>query len=115
MDEKAFSQILDTLAARHMPPDIDLFPDVQARLKKKRSFIPLLQQRPARLVASLVVCLLVVVTTVYAAQLLVRDPGLRENMVTPLNLSQTKGDVTVTIDWAYADANRIKLAYTVSS
>jgi hypothetical protein len=115
MDKKALSQMLDSLAAQHMPSDLDMLPGIQARLKKTRSMTPLMQRRPARLIASLIVALLVVVTTVYAAQLLIRDPGLHETMVTPLNLSQTKGDVTVTLDWAYADANRIKLAYTVTS
>lgn len=115
MDEKVISQILDRLAAQRISADRDLLAGIQANLKKNRALKPIMQRRAARLVASVVVALLAVVTTVYAARLLIRDPGLQENMVTPLNLSQTKGDVTVTLEWAYADANRIKLAYTVNS
>lgn len=115
MDQKALSQILDSVAAKHTSAETDLLPAIQARLKHNRPTRPIWQSHPIRRVASIVVGLLLVVTTVYAAQLLIRDPGLQENMVTPLNLSQTKADVTVTLDWAYADANRIKLAYTVTS
>lgn len=35
-----------------------------------------------------------------------------EAMATPLNLVQTLDDITIQLDWAYADANQIILAYT---
>ncbi len=45
------------------------------------------------------------------------DPGLRgeraAELVTPLGVSQEHGGITVTLDWAYADANRLVLSYTV--
>jgi hypothetical protein len=35
-------------------------------------------------------------------------------LVERLNLSQTDGDITATLEWAYADANRIVIAYTIA-
>lgn len=41
----------------------------------------------------------------------IREAGLIED----LDMSQTVGDVTVTLDWAYADVQRIELQYTVTT
>ena len=35
-----------------------------------------------------------------------------EAMATPLNLRQTRDDISIQLDWAYADANQVVLAYT---
>jgi hypothetical protein len=89
---------------------------VQAQLRQRqpmRKVRIISLPRPLRLVAGLVLCL-VAVTTVYAVvQFRTQDPGLEDEMITPINLSQTVGDMTFTVDWAYADANRIALGYSI--
>lgn len=52
------------------------------------------------------------------AQLIRQDAGLRavfdSDQGTELNLSQTIGDYTVTLKWAYADGNRLTVGYTIA-
>ncbi|MCZ7544229.1 MAG: DUF4179 domain-containing protein [Anaerolineae bacterium] len=51
-------------------------------------------------------------------QLLNQDAGLRavfeSDLGTELNLSQTIDGYTVTLEWAYADGNRLTVAYTIA-
>jgi hypothetical protein len=70
--------------------------------------------RSMGLVAGLVLLLL---TSVVYAQEEYADPVMeaaREaGLIEEIGLSQTVGDVTVTLDWAYADTQRIMLGYTL--
>jgi hypothetical protein len=123
MKKQNIYQALDNLAAQHTPDDIDFAPAIRRQLRERRQLqvLPRRNARiislpyPLRLVAGLALCLCVAVTTVYAVvQLRTQDPGLVDEMITPINLSQTEGDMTFTVDWAYADANRVVLGYSLS-
>ncbi|MCA9893756.1 MAG: DUF4179 domain-containing protein [Anaerolineae bacterium] len=115
MDQKTIHKLLDNIAERNMPASVDILPGLQSQLDKpiRASASPL--RYPSNAAAILVACLLFVATTVYAiVQLQIQDPALDESMVTQINLSQTIDDIAVTVDWAYADANRIVIAYSMS-
>jgi hypothetical protein len=73
--------------------------------------------------ASLILALLLILSAAAYAlapavgQLFQQEPGLQHveqaNLVQELDLSQTVNDVTVTLEQAYADANRIVVGYTI--
>ncbi|MCC6801482.1 MAG: DUF4179 domain-containing protein [Anaerolineae bacterium] len=74
-------------------------------------------------IALALVAALVIVTVAYAVDALLQriinyDAGLKAvndaELGTPLNLSQTVDDLTVNLQWVYADENRISLGYVVS-
>lgn len=116
MDKQKFAHLLDQVAARQLDPDTDLLPALEQQLAAgavpTRTSRRRLRRSPAARLM-LAACLLLIVSTVYAVlQLKIDDPGLRDSMVTELNLTQTVDDETATLNWAYADANRIVIAYT---
>jgi hypothetical protein len=116
--QQNITQAMDHLAAQHIADDIDLAPAIQKQLRQqekpaRRSRIISLPY-PLRFVAGLIICL-VAATTVYAVVQLRGQPlGLEDEMVTPINISQTVGDMTFTVDWAYADANRVVLGTSLT-
>jgi hypothetical protein len=118
MDKQHLYHALDNLAEQNNPDNIDLTAAIQSHFRQQQSarmsrIVSL--PYPLRLVSGLLLCFCVAATTVYAVvQLRIQDPGLDESMITPINLSQTVGAMTFTIDWAYADANRIALGYSLS-
>lgn len=116
MDEKNLYQALDNIGKRNMPDTLDILPAVQKQVMlRKQRYPSRWYQQSTKLVASVMTCLLLVATTVYAAtQWSVHDPALREDMFTEIGLSQTIDDTTVHLEWAYADANRIVLSYSIT-
>ncbi|MCC6612386.1 MAG: DUF4179 domain-containing protein [Anaerolineae bacterium] len=116
MDEREFSQLLLEIAEREVPDTMDIYPEVQERLRHS-------VRRAARsrvswtLIAAIL--MLVMVVAVYAVDQLLQagDPGLEGadavNLITRLDLSQTIDGVTVSLDYAYADANRVTVGYTI--
>lgn len=116
MDEKNLYQVLDNIGKRNMPDTLDVLPAIQKQMMPgKQRYPSRWYQQPAKLVASVMTCLLLVVTTVYAVtQWLVHDPALHEGMLTEIGLAQTIDDTTVHLEWAYADANRIVISYSIT-
>jgi len=116
MDEKKLYQVLDNIGKRNMPDTLDILPTVQQQImQRKQGYPSRWYQEPIKLVASVMTCLLLVATTVYAVtQWSIHDPALNEDIVTEIGLSQTIDDTTVYLEWAYADANRIVLSYSIA-
>ncbi|QPC80818.1 DUF4179 domain-containing protein [Phototrophicus methaneseepsis] len=114
MNENTLHRILDDIGKQNIPQDVDIYPAIEARLTAHSKWRFSWRVMSSRLAASVLIGVLFLATTVYAVtQLNMNDPGLQENMVTVLGLSQTVDDMTVTLDWAYADANRIVVGYSV--
>lgn len=118
MDEHQIKQAIQTIARQEVSDNMDLWPMIQSGLEAPR------RQRPAlrlgRLAAALLI-LLVAGAAVYAVDRLLQtgDPGLdalqNANLVTELGLTQTQNGISVTLEYAYADANRISIVYTGSA
>ncbi len=113
MDERLISQALQDQARKDIPEDMNLLPDMQVKMAR-------LSRRTARsrvtwLVAAALTMLALTVVAYAASQLLqdTHDPGLRgaseADLVTNLNLEQTIDGVTVELNYAYADSNRISI------
>jgi hypothetical protein len=113
------------IAEREVATVIDLWPRLERRLTSGQHTPKLagLQLAPRLSWAAAILALLLVVGTVaYATSpalraLLTLDPGLQDVEVDArlLDLSQTVNGVTVNLDWAYADANRIAVAYSIDA
>lgn len=116
MDEQKTYQVLDNIGKRNMPDTLDILPTVQKQIgQRKPQFLPHWYQHPVKLAASVLVCLFLVATTAYAVtRLSIHDPALDQDLITEIGLSQTIDDTTVYLEWAYADANRIVLSYSIA-
>jgi hypothetical protein len=127
MDKKQFQQTLHELAAQAVPSNLDLWPVIRARVAHKSHRTLWMRMLPATLLgwASLaLVALFVFGVTAYAAapvisRLLQMDERLKyvdpATLGQSLDLSQTNDNVTVTMQWAYADADRVLIGYTIHS
>lgn len=115
MDEKQFSQTLNEIANERIRDDMDLWQNIQREIRPRRhTFFPITRLGA---VASLAIVLMMSVGAYALGQLMLSnsDTGLdaitQEGKMVSLQLSQTKDPVTVTLDYAYADSNRVAVAY----
>src|SRR5664279_262596 len=118
MDKRLIAQALHDQARKDIPDDMNLWNEVQERL----GGVP---QRAARSrltwVVAVILALLAMSAIAYAAARLLQgqplDPGLQgaseADLVTVFNQKQTIDGVSATLDYAYADSNRI--SFSVSS
>ena len=113
MDERLISQALQDQARKDIPEDMNLLPEMQmnmARLSRRTA-----RSRVTWLIAAALTMLALTVVAYAASQLLqdTHDPGLRgaseADLVTNLNMEQTVDGVTVKLNYAYADSNRISV------
>jgi len=120
VDEQTLHQVLHEITQQEIPDDMNsLWPALQAQLDMQQ---PRRARRVTRLGwASLVVVLSLVISAgAYAFFQGGKhgDPGIdwidQNDLVTRLDQSITLDGVTVTLDWAYADAHRIALAYSAA-
>lgn len=125
MKEQQVAQILQELAEQEMLASLDLWPAIRARLQPQRHPSRWARVMPATRLgwAFLALTLFLAFGAVtYAVapiveRLFQQEAGLRHveqaNLVQELNLSQTMDGVTVTLERAYTDANRIVVGFTI--
>jgi hypothetical protein len=117
MDERDIQRAFHAIAEQEIQDDMDMWPTIRASLTPSR---PLRAVHALRFGKFAIVILILLVSAVAYAlyQSTTGDPGLESvqdaKLTTPLNMKQTIGDVSVTLDWAYADSNRVVLAYTTN-
>ena len=114
---------MQALAEAGVPEGVDVWPAVRARVARGQPGLALPRSRLGW--AGLALAgLLALVATAYAAapvfsKLLAMDGQLKpadaERLGKALDLSQTLGDVTATVQWAYADGQRVLVAYTLKT
>jgi hypothetical protein len=118
MDERDIRQALHSVAEQEIPEDMDLWPTIQKQLEKPatRRVRPALRLGKAAVVVAVAALVSAVGYAYYQSRM--DDPGLQAvdnaSLITYLNLSQTIDGMTVTVDYAYADANRISVSYSAS-
>lgn len=120
MDDKLLKDILHDLAQQEIPDDMKLWTRIEPALPVTPSRRVRGVTRLAWIAAALLISLMVGAGTYAFYQSRQNsDPGLKQiqdkNLVTPIGESRTIDGVTVTLDWAYADAHRIALAFTTTS
>lgn len=124
MKKEHIKQILYEISEEEVSNDLDIWPAIQTRLGtqrlRKTSFIPV----TVRLgwVGIGFVLLLLAGSVVYALSpiiqnLLTMDPGLNsvesDGLGYSLNLNQTINEVTVVLNWVYADESRVTVGYSI--
>ena len=127
MNKQLFQQTLHELAAQAVPTDLDLWPAIRERLAHRSHRTLWARLIPATRLGWLGLALAVLFVfsiTAYAvapviSRLLQMDEQLKHadpaRLGQPLDLSQTIDNVTITVQWAYADADRVLVGYTVRS
>lgn len=125
MGTARFREALHAIVAEDLRETRDLWPAVRKQIEKQPSTRRLLPIPRPGWAALAVVLALAFGTAAYAAITSILDRAVNmdasgsqylvENgLVERLNLSQTDGDITATLEWAYADANRVVVAYTIA-
>src|SRR5438270_449359 len=119
MDERLITQALHDQSRKDIPDDMNIWPEVQQQLGS-------VSRKAARSrltwIVAVILALLVVSAVAHAAGRLLQsqplDPGLQgaseSDLVTMLNMKQTIDGQTVTLDYAYADSNRISFSLTAT-
>lgn len=129
MRDQQIKQALQGIAEQKVPPDLDLWPALKAELAHSQTVATTfnwhLAWRPATRLGWSGLTLLVLLffgTVAYAFSPAIRsllhlDPSLEEvssaGLGQPLDLSETIDGVTAALNWAYADENRVVIAYTI--
>jgi hypothetical protein len=125
MKEQQVTQILQEIAEQEVPDNVDLWPAIRARVQPRRRSPRWAQLMPATRLGwafmALVLCLafgaVAYAVVPVVSRLFQQEAGLRHveqaNLVQELNLSQTVDSVTVTLERAYADTNRIVVGFTI--
>jgi len=122
VDEKQLKRLLTEIAYEEIPDDMNVWHEIRQQVETAN---PRITRRSFRLVRiGLLAALLVLATAAaYAVYqgLIGSDPGLdavnQANLVTTIEETQELGgdyDWSVTLHYAYADANRITVGYTVT-
>lgn len=117
-EERQLREALDRLARMRVPEERDLWPALQARLftPSRRGGRWMVLGKWAWGVAGLLLALAFIgmasLPNLWEAFFLTQ-PLERDRKLQALSLTQTQGGVTVTIERAYADANRILIGYRV--
>lgn len=129
MNVQQFKRVLDDLEAKRVPSDLDLWPRLQMHLVAHPRGVGWRRWFPAislgwvtlALVAILAIGATVHATTPTLSRLIrlfepemVRQ-GDPASLGQQLNLSQTIDNVTVSVDWAFADTHRIMIGYVMRS
>ena len=120
MNEETLRRVLHELAEQEITDDMNLWNNIQAQLNEKPASRDHSLRRLAQ-AAAVVLIFLAVTTGAYALYQAIDggdDPVLEAiqdaGLVTELNLSQTIGETTVTLDWGYADTQTIAVHYTIT-
>ncbi len=122
MNKGLFQQTLQELAAQALPATLDLRTTILTRAARQPVRKPF--THPLTWTGVLLAAALVIGATAYASspviyRLLTMDDSLKNfdpaTEGQPLDLTQTLGPLTVNLQWAYADADRVMLGYTVQS
>jgi hypothetical protein len=125
MKEQQVTHILQKFVEQEVPADLDLWPAIQAQLQPQRSPSGWVRLMPTTRLGwvflALALCLAIGAGTWAVGSAVNRlfqvDPGLNHvrqaGLGQELDLSQTVDGVTVTLERAYADANRVVVGFTM--
>ncbi|MEM3460108.1 MAG: DUF4179 domain-containing protein [Candidatus Micrarchaeaceae archaeon] len=124
MKKQELRQILHEIAMQAVPSNRDVWPTLRERLTAQlhpRQRVRLLPATRLGWLGFALAVLFVFSITAYAAgpwlnRLFERDERLQHidlSLSQPLNLSQTIENITVTVEWAYADTDWVLVGYTI--
>jgi len=113
MDKNTIQQDIHDILTEEIPDNMNILPDIHEHLKKQSTS----QVRPMLTlsrVASVIAIFILVSAGGYALfQRNLVSKDIPQQRITDINETQTIEDVAVTLNWAYADAHRLALAYSM--
>lgn len=120
MNDQHLTQLLSDISQERIPDDMDLWNAIQEQVEKPQNVRRIRRSRSGWLLAAIVAIMVTGVVAVLAQgggdNNHHQDPGIQaaaeEGLVIYLNETQTQDNISVTIDYAYADANRVTIAYS---
>lgn len=131
MNTQQLRRALHELEAERVPADLDLWPRVRARLASQPGRVRRGRWLPVTRLGWVAIGLAALLAVGATARVAATAPvigrllhlfepevahqGDPASLGQALNLSQTIGNVTVAVEWAYADAQRIRVGYTLRS
>ncbi|MBZ0285630.1 MAG: DUF4179 domain-containing protein, partial [Anaerolineae bacterium] len=114
MDDKHLREALRQITQEDIP-EVNLLKNIQDELTVPRRKLPTF--RALRLAGAALIMLTVSAVAYGVFQGMGGDPGLEAaqeaNLVTIVNQSQTVDGVTLTLNWAYVDAYRVAIGYSI--
>jgi hypothetical protein len=112
MDKQQLSRQLHRLAQEEIPDNMNLWPRIQGQLKRK--------SKPRSFSLAYALSAFVMISLVgiggfiaYRSASVTTQEAVSPSQASDLNIVQTIGGVTMSLDWAYADAHLISLQYSV--
>ncbi|MCK6576626.1 MAG: DUF4179 domain-containing protein [Anaerolineae bacterium] len=115
MNEQRIREYLQDIARQEIADNMTLWENMKAELTPPRRART---TRSMSLVLASLFMMLAAAAAFAVARFQVFDPGIEgamaADLVTELGISQTIADVTLMLDWAYADANRIAIGYSLT-
>jgi hypothetical protein len=127
MKEQQITQTLQTIAKEQVPDTVNLWPIIESRLQPQKSFSQRRRLLPNIRLGWVFLSLVLILTFGAVAdavspavmRLFEQESGLQyvtqSDLVQELALSQTVDGITVTLERAYADANRIVIGFTLQT
>ncbi|MBL8134564.1 MAG: DUF4179 domain-containing protein [Anaerolineae bacterium] len=116
MNEQRIRECLHDITRQEIADNMTLWENVKAELTPPRRART---TRSMSLVLAALFMLMAAAAAFAVAHFQAFDPGIEgamsADLVTELGIRQTIADVTLTLDWAYADANRIAIGYSLTT
>lgn len=113
MDKHTIQQDIHNILTEEIPDDMNILPDIHEQLKKT----PTSRVRPmltlSRVAAVIAIFVLVSAGGYALFQRNLVSKDIPQQRITDIDETQTIEDVSVTLTWAYADAHRLALAYSM--
>lgn len=113
MNKHTIQQELHTILKEEIPNDMNILPEIHKQLQKQS----VTRIRPLMILSRVatVIAIFVLVSAggyaLFQRNLVSKD--IPQQIITDINETQTIEDIAVTLNWAYADAHRIALAYSM--
>lgn len=121
-NHERLTHILQRIAEKEMPDDMNKLREIHAAIGAKQMTLTRQRQvmRQVAIIALLLLLMMMSGIIAYAAiRTLQSDPGLEgveaQGLVQVIDESETIEGVTVTVEKAYADANRVAIWYTIEA
>jgi len=113
MDEHTIQQDIHDILTEEIPDDMNILPDIHKQLQQSsRSRVrPMLTLSRVAAVIAIFVLVSAGGYALFQRNLVSKD--IPQQRITDINETQTIEDVEVTLNWAYADAHRLALAYSM--
>lgn len=113
MDKHTIQQELHNILTEEIPDDMNILPDIHKQLQKqsKPSIRPMMGFARVAIVIAVFIMVGAGGYALYQRNIIVRD--IPQQIITDINEMQSIEGVDVTLNWAYADANRIVVAYSM--